>query len=201
MKIAIYGGSFNPPHIGHVNAAKQVIEKIEIDKLLIIPDYKAPHKEMAPNTPDAQMRYEMCKLAFEDINGAIVCDIELQREGKSYTADTIALLRMQYPNDEFFLVIGTDMLLSFFKWYRFEQILNEVTLVVLSREEDDDDEINKCADELKEKYNAKIIHLDNEPIVVSSTQVRESLCDSKDTSFIQEQVLKYIKENHLYLGE
>ena len=125
MRIAIYGGSFNPPHLGHAEAARTVYEELRPDIFFIIPDNIPPHKEQAGNSPTAVQRLELCRLAFAEIPGALVSDIETSREGKSYSADTVRLLRERYPEDELLLVIGTDMLLSFQEWYQFEYLLSE----------------------------------------------------------------------------
>ena len=93
MKIAIYGGSFNPPHIGHVAAARSVYEQLQPDRFLIIPASTPPHKALEDNSPEPEERLEMCRLAFGDIPGAEISDMEMRREGKSYTATTVELLR------------------------------------------------------------------------------------------------------------
>ena len=113
MKTLIYGGTFNPPHLGHFKAAAAAAEQLSPERLLIVPDNIAPHKEMADYTPEASQRYEMCALAFQGIKGAEVSDMEILRGGKSYTADTVRLLRERYPEDELILVVGADMLLCF----------------------------------------------------------------------------------------
>ena len=130
MRIALYGGSFNPPHLGHAEAAYTVYEELKPDKLLIIPDNIPPHKEMEEGCPSAEERLELCRLAFAEIPGAEVSDIEVRREGRSYTADTVELLRAQYPEAELILVMGTDMLLCFEDWYRFEYLIRERRLAV-----------------------------------------------------------------------
>ena len=93
MKIAIYGGSFNPPHLGHVEAARTVASALAPDRLLIVPASVPPHKELADGSPTAQQRLELCRLAFADIPGAEISEMELRREGKSYSYDTVRLLR------------------------------------------------------------------------------------------------------------
>ena len=113
MKIVIYGGSFNPPHCGHVEAAYAVSECLRPDKMLIIPASIPPHKELAGGSPDAAERLELTKLAFDGVPNAEVTDIELMREGKSYSADTLEELMKLYPGAEFTFVMGSDMLFSF----------------------------------------------------------------------------------------
>ena len=98
MKIAVYGGSFNPPHLGHAEVAMTVYKELSPDIFLIIPDNIPPHKELAEGSPTARQRMELCELAFQDVPGAQISDMELKREGRSYTADTVDLLREQYPD-------------------------------------------------------------------------------------------------------
>ena len=117
MSIAIYGGSFNPPHLGHAEAAYTVCEELRPDRFLIIPDNIPPHKDMEEGCPTAEQRLELCRLAFADVPGAEVSDMEIRREGRSYTAETVRELRERWPDEELILVVGTDMLLCFDDWY------------------------------------------------------------------------------------
>ena len=115
-RIGIYGGTFNPPHIGHIQAAKQAVERMGLSALLMIPDRIAPHKVLPPNSPTSQQRLEMVRLAASDCPGIEVSDMELRREGVSYTWETVDTLRTQYPDAELVLFMGTDMFLSFHTW-------------------------------------------------------------------------------------
>ena len=208
MTTAIYGGSFNPPHAGHVSVARSVARELKPDRFLIIPDYAAPHKLMAAGSPEPDQRLEMCRLAFGDIAGAEISDIEINRGGRSYTADTIAALRELYPDDRFFLVVGSDMLLSFTKvWYRYDYILSECALVVLSRNGGDIPELEKAASQLRDgNKGAEVILLRNHDVLeVSSTEVREMLAAGKnaelcDKGLMSRPVCDYIVQNGLYSG-
>ncbi|MBR1456147.1 MAG: nicotinate (nicotinamide) nucleotide adenylyltransferase [Oscillospiraceae bacterium] len=175
MRIAVYGGSFNPPHLGHAEAAKTVYNELRPDLFLIIPDNIPPHKDMAEGSPTAEQRMELCSLAFRDVPGAQISDIELHREGKSYTADTVQLLRERYPDDELLLVMGTDMLLSFEEWYRFEYLLHSCTLAVLARGELEGDVLREHAAYLTQRYGARIRILPHEPLPMQSRDIRERL--------------------------
>lgn len=175
MKTAVYGGSFNPPHMGHVSAARSVHEQLSPDRFLIIPTNIPPHKDMAEGSPTPEQRLELCRLAFGDIPGAEISDMELCREGRSYTADTVERLRELYPEDELYLVVGSDMFLSFCEWYRFQYLLENCILTVLSREEDDSRELTGFKAELEEKYSARIIMLHHEPLPMSSEDIRQRL--------------------------
>ena len=175
MNIAIYGGSFNPPHLGHVEAAKTVARQLRPDRLLIMPDRTPPHKDLAEGSPSAQERLALCALAFRDVPGAEVCDLELRREGKSYTADTVELLQQRYPGDALFLVMGTDMLMSFEEWYRFEFLLRSCTLTVLAREELEGETLRRQAAYLRQTYGAHVLLLVHEPLPMQSSRIREGL--------------------------
>ena len=175
MKLAVYGGSFNPPHLGHVEAAKTAVRVLAPDRFLIIPASIPPHKALADGSPTADERLSLCRLAFAEIPQAEVSDLELRREGKSYSYDTVCRLLEDYPDAELFLVIGTDMLESFENWYHFRFLLEKCTLAVLSREEDDRDRLREQADALREKYGARIRLLGHEPLEMSSEEIRELL--------------------------
>ena len=175
MKTAIYGGSFNPPHLGHVKAAATVWEKLEPDRFLIIPTNIPPHKDIAEGSPSPEQRMELCRLAFQDIPGVELSDMEIKREGRSYSADTVSILREKYPEDELYLVIGSDMFLSFCQWYKFQYLLENCVLTVLSREEDDRRELEEFKAEMEEKYSARVLLLSHEPLPMSSEDVRDRL--------------------------
>ena len=175
MKIAVYGGSFNPPHLGHREAAEAVVREIAPDKLFIIPDCIPPHKEMAPNSPGPRERLALCRLNFADIERVEVSDIEILREGRSYTADTVARLREEYPGDALSLVVGTDMLLSFEEWHDFSYLFSRCELIVMPREEDDRPAIEEKKAEFEKKYGAKIRVLDSIPLPMSSSTIRSLL--------------------------
>lgn len=198
MRIVFYGGSFNPPHCGHVEAAMTISELLKPDKLLIIPSNIPPHKELAEGSPDAQERLLLTKLAFADVPEAEVTDMELHREGKSYTATTVEQLLAQYPEAEMYLALGTDMLLSFEEWYRFRFLLETLTLAVFIRSEGEEAEMLRHAEYLKQQYGARIIPLRHEPKAMSSSDIRDMLCRRMGASFLPEAVYARIIANGDY---
>ena len=198
MRIVLYGGSFNPPHRGHVAAAQSVYKALHPDRFLIVPTNIPPHKVMEENSPSPQTRLEFTRLAFGDIPGAEISDMEILREGKSYTADTVALLREKYPKAELCIVMGTDMFLSFRTWYRWEYLAEECTLTVLSREEDDAPEIAACRQELKEACGAKVKRIPHEPLPMSSTEIREKLRRGEGSELLPEAVYCRILQTGSY---
>ena len=132
-RIGIYGGTFNPPHVGHIAAAKAAAELLRLDKLLLIPDRIAPHKQLPEGSASAEQRLQMLEIASYGIEKAEVSDMELRREGTSYTYLTILELREQYPEAQLILLMGTDMFLSFDRWKNTDIILQNASLGVFYR--------------------------------------------------------------------
>ena len=125
MKIGIYGGAFNPPHLGHITAARAVFELLKLDKLLVIPTGHPPHKTLPPGSPGPERRLEMTRLAMAGLGDWMeISDMELRREGNSYTADTLARVKERYPEDELWLLMGADMFLTLQAWREPERILS-----------------------------------------------------------------------------
>jgi nicotinate-nucleotide adenylyltransferase len=114
-RIGIYGGTYNPPHIGHLRAAEYAIDALKLDRLLLIPTGVSPHKEMAAGATSAD-RLELLRLSAAGIEKAEVSDIEIRREGRSYTVDTLRQIRTEHPDSRLFLLMGTDMFTSFLTW-------------------------------------------------------------------------------------
>ncbi len=190
MRIGIFGGTFNPVHNGHVNLAKNFKEKLKLDKVLVIPTGIPPHKQ-AEHLVSSEDRMEMCRLAFGDI--AEVSDIEILRGGKSYTVETLEELKRIYKDDDFYFLVGSDMLLSFKRWYRWEDILSMCTLCATDRDTE-----GTCRDADKELFE-KIIFCDFPKTVVSSSEVRQKLMSQQDvTTLVPAEVEKYIREKGLY---
>ena len=131
-KIGIFGGTFNPVHNGHVLLARHYVQALGLQKLLVIPAKTPPHK-LAPELAAEQLRLQMCALAFADLPQAQVSDLEICRPGKSYTIDTVYKLRQLYPQAQLYLLVGSDMFLSFTKWKDWQGILQEVTLCTAAR--------------------------------------------------------------------
>ncbi len=198
MKIAIYGGSFNPPHIGHAEAARAAYRALRPERFLVIPTCTPPHKDLEENSPEPEERLEICRLAFGDIPGVEVSDMELRRGGKSYTADTVEILRREYPGAELCLVMGTDMFLSFRTWYRWQYILETCTLAVLSREDFDRAPIEAFKEEMERENAARVILIDHTPLPMSSTDVREKLRRGLGSDELSEAVYERIIRKGLY---
>ena len=175
MRIAVYGGSFNPPHPAHVRAARLAYAALEPDKLLVIPAADPPHKALAAGSPTPEERFELTKLAFRDFPEAEISDVELRRGGESYTSDTVEELAREYPGAELWLVIGTDMLTSFERWHEFRSILAGAALAVLPRNEGELPEIERCAARFEALYGARVRIIDAAPLPMSSSEMRDML--------------------------
>lgn len=197
-KIGIYGGSFNPPHLGHVQAARAFYEKLGLDCLLLIPAATPPHKQLPPDTPNAQDRLEMTRLAFKDLSFVRVDDLEVRRKGASYTVDTLRELKDRYPEDELFLCMGTDMFRSFDHWYKPQCIAKLSTVVMAHRENTDPDKLGELADHFRQTYGKTPILLANDILPMSSTQIRRLLILGGAEDFLPGEVLSYIREKGLY---
>ena len=198
MKIALYGGSFNPPHLGHEEVAQTVYRELSPDIFLIVPDNDPPHKELEEGSPSPMERLEMCKLAFEEIPNVYISDMEIQREGKSYTADTITKLREHYPDDELYLIMGTDMFLSFEEWYRFEHLIKQCVLTVFPRTEDDMEHILQCKERFEQEYDADVRLLPHVALPMSSSEVRERLRVRLGSELLNDKVYSHIIKNAYY---
>ncbi len=198
-RIGVFGGTFNPPHLGHLRLAQAAKAQCALDTVLIMPANIPPHKQ-AHDLVASNERLALCRLTFSD-DGFVVSDLELRRTGKSYTVDTMHALRDAFPGDELFLIIGSDMLLSFDRWYRWQEILSLCTLIVLSRDDDiSPDTLRVYANEtlgLTEGESYHVLLL--EPMELSSTMIRETIRQGGDASdYLTAQATAYIKEKGLY---
>ncbi len=196
MRIGIFGGTFNPVHRGHKNLALKVKDKACLDRIVIIPTYTPPHKE-GKGLADGVHRMKMCEMMFSE-DYFTVSDMEINRQGKSYTYDTLCDFKRMYPDDELFLIIGSDMLLSFHEWYRYEDILSMATLCVASRNGDTEG-FDKLTAYARKKLNretekGEIIIADIEPVVCSSTDIREIVALGIDSLTVCEATSREIND-------
>lgn len=172
MTIALYGGSFNPPHPAHVRAAKTAYDSLRPEHFIVMPAAEPPHKAMASGSPDAAERLELTRIAFRACEWADVSDLELKRGGASYTSDTVRELMGMYPGAEIVLVMGADMLLSFELWHEAAFLLKSCRLAVMPREDGGTEELRSCAARLGQKCGAEIAILDAAPMPMSSSELR-----------------------------
>lgn len=203
MKIGVFGGTFNPPHKGHTRLVTEFCEKLGLDRVLIIPD-KAPVHKSAEGLESDTDRLNMCRLAFCDKRFE-VSDIEIKRDTDSYTVYTLREIKKMYPDDDLYLIIGSDMFLMFSRWYEYREILSMCTLCVASRcEEESLDELRRYSEnELKIPIDGLtgkgIIISPVEPFEISSTELRNLLKTGESTEkYLDGKVRKYIEDRGLY---
>lgn len=200
-KIGLFGGTFNPPHIAHKRLSDEMKERLMLSKVIIMPTFTPPHKK-AKNLASAKDRLSMCKLTFCD-SFYEVSDLEIKREGKSFTVDTLKTLKELYKDDDIYLIIGSDMLLSFHTWKSYEEILSLCTLCVISREDEEGEEIlyRYAKDVLcKDRDKGEIVISKTSPLELSSTSIREKIANGERVEeFLEKNTFDYIKEKGLYL--
>ena len=203
MKIGIYGGTFNPPHLGHMTAAKTAAQVLGLDKLIIIPTAVPPHKQLPEGSATPDQRLEMVRLMADNLNmpGVVqVSDIELRRQGKSYTVDTLVAMAALHPEAELWLLMGTDMFLSVHNWYQPKKIMELAGLCAFGRTEQDGEELFAPQRAfLQDKYNARLTTITLPGLVdISSTQLRGALTQGRGEEYLCPAVYGYILMNGLY---
>ena len=193
-RIAIFGGTFNPPHAGHVSAARACVEQLKLNKLIFIPTNIPPHKILPENSASPGQRLDMTAIAASMVPMAEVSDIEIRRKGASYTADTVAEIKALYPESELWLIVGTDMLSTFDRWRRPEDIVSLCRLAAVARGREDARVIRDAAKRLKRLLNARVDIVENSVIEVSSTAFR----DGAASELVPPEIKLYIREHGLY---
>ncbi len=195
-RIGIYGGTFNPPHIGHIRGAKYATRVLDLKKMLLIPSFISPHKVLPPNSPTPTQRAQMLRIAAEE--KMEVSEIELNRGGTSYTCETVETLAAQYPGNELVFIMGTDMFLSFLTWREPQRILAKASLGVLYRGEKGElEQISRQKAEL-ENLGATVYLIENPVTAISSTQLRRMMTFRCASPFLPEGIADYIRKNELY---
>ena len=192
MRIAIYGGSFNPMHIGHEKIVDYVLDNLNMDKIIIIPVGIPSHREN--NLEQSDTRLKICKEIFKGNKKIEVSDIEIKSEGKSYTYDTLLKLMDLYgENNEFFEIIGEDSLKSLKTWKNYEELLKICKFIVFRRKDDKNIQIDE-----EFLNNKNIIILENEYYNISSTEIRNMVKNNEDISaFVNKKVKKLIEKEYL----
>ncbi len=196
QRIGIFGGTYDPVHLGHIQAAKQAITQLGLSKLLMIPCFAAPHKEGHFVSP--QERLDMLRIACQGMSAMEVSDLEIDRGGVSFSYETVLQLRRDYPDSELVLLMGSDMFLSFIDWKNPDIILQNASLGVFGRGiPKERDAVAQKKQEL-EASGANIYLLDNDVVDISSTQLRRMLVFDGAGAFLDEKVEAYIREQGLY---
>lgn len=196
MKIALFGGTFNPVHKEHINIVKAAIESLSLDRVIVMPSYVTPQKDgkMVASCTD---RLNMCRLAFESVPNVTVSDYEILKERISYSYLTCEEFKKRYPGDERYFIIGGDMLENFPEWKYPEKILNCVTLAVCARE--DIGKLDSAERTFKERYGKDIVKFGYVGSDISSTKIRVLIALGEDFSnFVDKSTRKYILRSTMY---
>jgi len=197
-KIGIFGGTFDPIHYGHLYVGENARIVCDLEKVIFVPSYKPPHKQNKIITSDF-LRYNMCILATKDNNSFSVSDIEIKKQGISYTYNTLKLLKKSNENNDYYFIMGADMFADFPKWYKASKILEEFKIIVFPRNGYD---IHKIKQEsFYMDYKDKIELLDLTTVNVSGTDLRNQLKSGYSAKYlIPDTVLEYIKAKNIYRG-
>jgi nicotinate-nucleotide adenylyltransferase len=191
MKIGIFGGTFNPPHIAHLILAESLYESLNLDKIIFIPSSLPPHKK-CDDLLDAEHRLRLIQLAIGNNDRFEVSDIEVQRGGTSYTVDTVRTLDEKYKNDTLYLIIGADNLKSFHLWRDYEALLRRCTLIAMRRPGSTTEEVRE--DVLGDTRIVDVPYLD-----VSSTEIRRKIRGGKSVRYlVPDAVLSEIEKSGFY---
>lgn len=197
-RIGIYGGAFNPPHMGHVQAAQYALDALRLQRLLVIPSCISPHKDAPVGTPDDAHRLQMTRLAFSGMDKVTVSDLELTRGGVSYTVDTLQQLRKLHPQAQLVLCMGTDQFLTFTAWKDYQMLLSMAELAVVFRGLPEEQEKVLTQKAKLEALGAKITLPENPVTKISSTDLRRLVSFGCTEAYLPESVAAYIRENKLY---
>lgn len=200
MRIGIYGGSFNPPHLGHMAAARAAIDSLNLDRLVLVPNSQPPHKQLPLGSPTPQQRMAMTALTADQLGPqAEVWDVELRRQGKSYTVDTLEEAVERWPEDELWLLMGSDMFLSLEDWHLPQRIMELAGICAFARTREDMDRCHTHCAALIQRYNARVQVIEIPDLrEVSSTQIRGQLAQGEGMEHLSQQVYGYILREHLY---
>lgn len=202
MKIGIYGGTFNPPHLGHMAAAQTAIAALNLDKLLLVPAAIPPHKALPQGTPAPEHRLAMVEKMADAMRlpAVEVCPIELHRQGPSYTSDTLEEIRARYPGAELWLLVGTDMFLTLHLWHQPEEIFRLAGVCAFGRTERDGEAVfAPQRDYLAHTFGARLTTITLPGLVdISSTRLRELLGRGEGREYLLPAVYGYILMNRLY---
>lgn len=200
LRVGVYGGAFSPIHNGHIAAAKAFMEKMWLDVLFVVPTGEGPWKDISKGSVSAKDRLRMCELAFEGVDGVIVSDIEIRRQGPSYTVDT--LRQLQDEDRRLFLLCGTDVIMKIGDWADAEELFNLCYPTYIRRESDEalDEQIIERIADYKQKYGKNIVKIVAPVVELSSSEVRKMIASGNDISgVVPPAVADYIKEKGLYL--
>ncbi|MBB4663822.1 nicotinate-nucleotide adenylyltransferase [Conexibacter arvalis] len=199
MRVGILGGTFNPPHLAHLVCAQEAHSQLGLDRVLLMPAGEPPHKTVAPGDPSPEQRFELCRLAVAGDERFEVSRIELERPGRSYTADTLRLLHERAPEDELVFIVGGDMAASFPSWREPEAVLSLATLAVAERRGSKRDAIERALEPLA--GSERVTYFDMPRIDLSSSELRARVAQGRPIRYlVPDAVAEAIAAEGLYHG-
>lgn len=201
MKIGIIGGTFDPVHYGHLLLAERFREELDLDKIIFIPTGTSYHKDTEEVSP-SELRYRMLEMAISDNEKFAISDIEVKRNGNSYTCDTVRELKKRFQEDEFFFLIGTDILFTIEEWKEVDWLFQNIRFLLALREGFERENINEKLAYLTEERGADIMLREFDLVNISSTKIRENVKRNKSIKYLLPvQIENFIKENGIYQEE
>jgi len=197
VRLGILGGTFNPPHLGHLVCAQEAHRELSLDHVLLIPARIPPHKSVE-HEPGPEHRLRMCRLAVADDERLAVSEMELQRAGPSFTVDTLRRLSIQAPQDELVLILGGDIAAGLTEWHEPEQVLELATVAIAERRGTSRDAVDRTLAELRGGDRPRFFAMPQ--IEISSTMVRHRVGAGQPIRyFVPDQVEDYIQQHGLYI--
>jgi len=199
QRTGILGGTFNPIHNGHIDMALNIKNEFDLESVVLMPAGSPPHKKGASEIAPAQTRLQMAVLCALECEGLRVSDIEVKREGFSYTVDTMRELTQKYKDTDFYFIIGSDSLFDLESWKEIGELCRLTKFICVRRQEHDKLEVAAEAARMKEKYNAEISISRLSGLYVSSSYIRRRVAEGKSISdFVPASVEEYINASGLY---
>ena len=197
-RYGMMGGTFNPIHLAHLYIAYEAKETLNLDKVIFMVAGNPPHKKES-SVIDSNYRYDMVKMAIKDYSGFEISDYEIQKQGYSYTYETLKYLKDDEEDVEVFFIAGADSLMDIEKWKNPELVLSNCTFVAFNRGEYTKEALERQKKKLQDKYNSNIILLDISNLDISSSMIRERITKGKRVDFFMpNKVMEYIEQNNLY---
>jgi nicotinate-nucleotide adenylyltransferase len=196
VRIGILGGTFNPPHLGHLVCGQEAYRELELDRVMLIPARIPPHKSVEEE-PGAEHRLELCRLAVRDDDRFEVSALELERDGPSYTVDSLQMLTAHAPNTDFFLIVGGDIAAGLPEWREPERVLELATLAVAKRRGTARGTVERSLDSLRGGERARFFAMPR--IGISSTMIRRRVRAGQPIRyFVPDRVADHIRRHDLY---
>ena len=197
LNIGIYGGSFDPVHLGHVNLVRECLDKTLLDMVYIVPNYIQPFKEDKIEVSTAD-RLNMLEIAFKNVDRSYISHFEINRKGISYTYKTLDYFKEKHRGEEIYFISGSDSFVNIHKYKKGDYILANFSQIIALRSEDEKTRLKTAINEVKEKYGTEIILIDNKIVDAASSEIKDNLKIHNKILALPEGVHEYIKERGLY---